>query len=504
MNESRRVQESAWSPGSGPSRHLVRLAIAASVLLVGCQSAAPGTVVPPTAGPSPSAAAPSTTVPSPSAEPSATARPAAGTWVEAGEMTVPREAPHVVLLGDGRVLAVGNDGSFDPEYNVPFCHAPEEAAAAELWDPATGRWTTTEALNSPRALLVAVPLADGRALVTGGATGPKTGADPWVIGGFQSYSSTWIFDPRTESWTRSGLLDTARANALGATLPDGRVLVAGGFFADFFRWSDWRGLLDDRYNQCVPPQDGIAGDVFTAAWHPAGPLLDVPMPHPPARLLGSAEVFDPAAGTWSGTGSMAVPRAGGSAVTLADGRVLLAELRGSYEDVFYELSRDDRSDRVAEVYDPATGRFRVTAEYPSGQFMPRDLVALAEGGALLFGNAWKSVPDSEVDEEWTAVLRYDPATNQWRDAGRLAITRERPTIALLPDGRILVAGGSDQYGPTLTTEIYDPATGTTTPGAPMPEPRAGARAVVLQDGSVLLVGGYGRHTSMAVRYVPGP
>ncbi len=69
---------------------------------------------------------------------------------------------------------------------------------------------------------------------------------------------------------------------------------------------------------------------------------------------------------------------------------------------------------------------------------------------------------------------------------------------------MLVAGGSDEFGPTLTTEIYDPATETSSPAAPMPEPRAGGVPVTLQDGSVLLVGGHGRHTSMAVRYVPGP
>jgi len=233
---------------------------------------------------------------------------------------------------------------------------------------------------------------------------------------------------------------------------------------------------------------------------------------PPGRLLVTAEVFDPERGTWSRTGPLAVPRVGGSAVTLADGRVLVAgQSSDSPYGYFYGLwTEDERATRVAEVYDPSTGRFRVTGEYPVAQarWSPDAvLVATADGGALLIENAaWATWDESDPEATVPAspVLRYDPGTNQWTQAGSLAVGRLRPTVALLSDGRVLVAGGEDRYGPTPTTEIFDPATGASTPGPSMPEPRADGRAVVLQDGSVLLVGGYGRHTSMAVRYVPEP
>ncbi len=272
-------------------------AILAAVLAAGCQGAGPASSVPSASDASPSAVVPSPSAALSSSSPgtSATPIPAGGKWIEAGEMQVARTAPHLVLLGDGRVLAVGDDA---PELEGgAFCYASDDTVTAELWDPATGRWTATASLATPRALEVAVPLPDGRALVTGGATGPKKGADPWVIGGYQSYSSTWIFDPATESWTKSGLLDTARAAAAGATLPDGRVLVAGGFFADYIRWSDWSGLRDDRYNECTPPEGGAGAAGVTAGWRPDGLLLDVALPHPPATLLASAELFDPASGT---------------------------------------------------------------------------------------------------------------------------------------------------------------------------------------------------------------
>jgi N-acetylneuraminic acid mutarotase len=412
-------------------------------------------------------------------------------------MTTPREAPHLVLLGDGRVLAVGNDAreGFD---QYAFCRAREDSVAAEVWDPATGRWTATASLATPRAYNVALSLADGRTLVTGGANGGPKDSDEWSLGGYQSYSSTWIFDPRTDSWTNSGLLGMARTDAVAATLPDGRVLVAGGFFADYFRWSEYPNLLAETrrgYVQCPRPQGDAGADVVAAAWYPGGPLADVAPEPPPGRLLGSAELYDPVTGRWSATGSLAVARHGGSAVTLADGRVLVAGQSRFPDSFFYRVwAEDDRVDRVAEVYDPATGRFRVTGGYPT-EVNGTVLVALRDGGALLIGGQGESAP--------TAILRYDPGTNRWSSAGNLATGRKLPAVALLPDGKVLVAGGEDTYGPALTAEIYDPETETSSPAPSMPEPRAGGAAVVLVDGSVLIAGGYGRHTSMAVRFVPG-
>lgn len=486
------------SPRRRARRSLLGIAVAA--LLAACQPAAPGTNAPATNGPS---TTPSGETSAPTTGPKPTPVPAGGAWVEAGELNVPREAPHVVLLGDGRVLAVGDDDT-ESELDT-FCGASESSVVAELWDPATATWTRTAPLATPRALNVAVPLADGRALVTGGA---NAGSQEWEIGGYQSYSSTWIFDPRTESWTKTGVLETARAAPVGAALLDGRILVAGGFFADRFRWDDYPQLAGEErpgYVACPRPQGDVHTDIVTAAWRPGGPLADVAPEPPPGRLLATAEVFDPERGTWSRTGPLAVPRVGGSAVTLADGRVLVAGQSEFVNGYFYGLwTEDERAGRVAELYDPSTGRFRVTGEYPAAQQKWRPdavLVATADGGALLVGGA--AMGETAEDTVPTSpVLRYDPGTNRWTEAGSLAFGRLFPAVALLPDGRVLVAGGEDRYGPTLTTEIYDPATGTSTPGPPMPEPRADSRAVALPDGSVLLVGGYGRRTSMAVRYVP--
>ena len=215
------------------------IAIVACVALIasGCQASASPTPSASTAttppGPSPSQGA----TPSSSTAPSAPAPSAIGVpahWVEAGGSAT-ELLNYAVQLGDGRVLVL----SEDPE---------KPATTAQTWDPATNAWRPTEGLNKFRTQYVALPLAGGRALVTGGENESSV-----------SFSSTYLFDPSTEAWSKSGLLGTARSSPSGATLKDGRILVAGGYF-------DNGG-----------PFGGITPDAVLAAFHPGG-LHDIDIP----------------------------------------------------------------------------------------------------------------------------------------------------------------------------------------------------------------------------------
>src|SRR5262245_53119433 len=81
--------------------------------------------------------------------------------------------------------------------------------------------------------------------------------------------------------------------------------------------------------------------------------------------------------------------------------------------------------------------------------------------------------------------------------GALSEARSFHSATLLPDGRVLIAGGGVPYGisnigvATDTVELFDPATGTLQPTARMHEPRMGHGATLLEDGTVLVAGGYG-------------
>lgn len=509
------------------------LGVAASTLAVvaACQGSATATP----SGTATASATPVTT--SPTASASATASAVGGHWEAAGTMSIGRYGVHAVVLGDGRVLVVGNDGAYGPYQGVR-----DDTATAELWDPASGKWTTTASLNKPRADFAAVPLAGGRALVTGGLDQGTAGCGRGFGSGQQSFSSTYAYDPKSGIWVRGGLLHTARTAPSAAVLPDGRILVAGGYF-----------YTGDTSARVVAPQGRLAAyrPGWTAGAAP-GILADVEPP-PVGTGLATAELYDPASGSWSATGSMTYARFGAAAATLADGRVLIVGSGSGGDSGVAKV--DERAYVTAEIYDPKIGRFTLAGSLPPIDWAalsklgitdpgivpgfapapadPGSLVALADGGALLVGHTGSWKHQGLVSR----AFRFDAQARNWTATGQPFVAVEDPSsgasqqtpgvgrlhalAARLPDGRVLVAGGASTYesSPGITTasvELYDPATNAWSALPSMPGPRSAGAIVTLHDGSPLLVGGTdGRATdadpctgpqglSSAIRFVPGP
>ena len=140
-------------------RRSIVIVACVALLASGCQaSATPAPSATSASGPSgptnTQGSGPSSSAAATSAEPSANGAPAH--WVEAGGSGT-GELDHAVLLGDGRVLVLSD-----------ILEPP--ATSAQTWDPATNAWRPTEGLNKYRSLYVAVPMAGGLALVTGGET----------------------------------------------------------------------------------------------------------------------------------------------------------------------------------------------------------------------------------------------------------------------------------------------------------------------------------------------
>ena len=473
----------------------------------------PTAVVAPT---SPAPPAPSAT-PVPSASAGGASAEPGGSWAPAGALAVWGSLQAAVPLGDGGALALEEDGT-----------------EAERWDPATAKWRPAAALNAPRADFAAVPLRDGRVLVTGGLDTHDN--DRW-----QAYSSTYVYDPSTRagSWTKVGLLGTARVAPAAALLPDGRVLVAGGAYKNGPAYDD----------------SGSLG-LTLAAWTPAapgagaggrGPLDDIPPPSI-GLALATAELFDPSTGRWSPTGSMRYARVGAAAATLSDGRVLVV---GSAEPGSWWADVDPRAFDTAEVYDPATGHFSLVGGLPSidraevaaaGVDLRDDptfydnmgftdvgtLIALGDGGALVIGRYESSKHQGSV----TRSFRFDARGGRWRQLGKASVVfldtkdggyRGTPGpdlggafAAALPDGQVLVAGGTSlneagtDWEASRIARLYDPVTNTWTRLPSMPEGRTRGVTVTLADRSILLVGGndwYGGADyvyKVAVRFVSSP
>ncbi|RKH34578.1 kelch-like protein [Corallococcus praedator] len=108
---------------------------------------------------------------------------------------------------------------------------------------------------------------------------------------------------------------------------------------------------------------------------------------------------------------------------------------------------------------------------------------LPDGKVLVMGG-------TRTDTEFLATAEvYDPATGTWSPTGSMADARWQHTATVLPDGKVLVVGGLDSTVFLATAEVYDPATGTWSPTGSMEDRRSGHTATLLPDGRVLVAGG---------------
>jgi hypothetical protein len=305
----------------------------------------------------------------------------------------------------------------------PFSTAPGTAARAS-GRPAAAQvgWTPTGTLQVARDHHSATLLPNGKVLVAGGFAGTQF-PDP------DSTATAELYDPATGTWAATGSMSSPRAAHSAILLPNGKVLVVGGF-------------------------------------HQNVPVL-------------TAELYDPATGTWSLTGAMATPRASFAATALGNGEVLAL---GGYN----PQSGTDLAS--VERYHPATGTWTPAASMGTPRY-GHVVTLLADGRVLVAGGV-----NNANQGGLTSAERYDPATNSWTPTGSMSQARENDEICchqqvLLPTGDVLAIGGYNG-GVLDSTERYRPATGSWSSAAPMQAAREGLHtATNLADGTVLVVGG---------------
>ena len=183
-------------------------------------------------------------------------------------------------------------------------------------------------------------------------------------------------------------------------------------------------------------------------------------------------------GVWSPTGALALPRAFFAMAVLPSGKVLAAG------GLVYPFSAFATA--AVEIYDPSTGIW--TAGHAMSEARHGACSALLPSGKVLVAGGARPTPDwTDLD---TAEV-YDPATDTWTATAQpMAVARFEPACVLLDSGKVLVAGGKNNApGGTTSAELYDPGTGLFTATGAMATGRADHTATKLADGRVLVAGG---------------
>ena len=366
-----------------------------------------------------------------------------------------RVGQSVTLLKDGRVLIAGG-AIISAQGGVQ-----SPLVAAELYDPATGLSASVPPMGFARAFHSATLLKDGRVLVSGGIS--------LISGALSAVATAEVFDPATKAFRNTGGLTESRGRVshTASLLPDGRVLLAGG-------WGE--GGNGQR------------------------------------TILDSAELFDPASGRYSAAGNMRIARSSHTATLLFDGRVLLAGGRSptgalASTELFNAAATPMFSDGPALPGEPRAGHAAVRLGsgfvlVVGGCRAPEPINARASAGT---GSGCHAV-DGATPPATTALSRvdlYDPgsgAVGQFVEGivPPLQESRTDATLTLLPgDARVLVAGGLGQDGSSKAlAELIEESPGPIYARRPvvgrMRVGRTFHGATRLASGVVLLCGGSAR------------
>jgi galactose oxidase len=260
-------------------------------------------------------------------------------------------------------------------------------------------------------------LADGTVFVTGGAVATSRGRP-----------DAYFFDPFSETWTRLADMARGRWYPTNVLLPDGQILVVSGTdeegrnnnIPELFAPGTWTPLTEAQLTLPNYPYLFVLPD---------GNLLYAG-PGNPSRT------FNVERQSWSSVGNS--PIGGGSAVMYEPGKVL-------------KTGGGDPSITRAVVIDMNT-EAPAWREVPPMEFPRRrhNLTLLPDGKVVVMGGT--RVANEEAEAVYEAEI-WDPASETWMTMASMQVARMYHSIALLlPDGRVLSAGGNGKF----SAEIYSP------------------------------------------------
>ena len=324
-----------------------------------------------------------------------------------------------------------------PTLTILSCNASSASKAPQNQNPNVGGITAIRSMTRTRAAHTATLLPDGKVLIAGGFDDDE-----------RTLASAEVFDPNQKTFAPTQDMNVTRAGHTATLLPNGKVLIAGGYNGNY---------------------------------------------------LASAELYDPADRTFTPTNTMVAARSGHVAVLLQNGKVLLAGGVG----VGWTFLRN------AELYDTATNSFAATSDMLAAR-ESHTATLLANGKVLIAGGHKGRRSAITI---YSSAEMYDPANGRFSGTGDMTRIRHKHEAVLLADRRVLIVGGADQRDgrPAYSSvEIFNPATGTFVAAGDMNSPRYKLQGtvVLLNDGKVFIAGGSNRAevfdpSRNRFAYVPG-
>jgi Big-like domain-containing protein/galactose oxidase-like protein len=343
-------------------------------------------------------------------------------------------------------------------------------------DSSTQNLTSTAAWSSSDSSVATISNASGsQGLATTAGLGATTmQATSGAINGSTTLTVTAGF-------VLTGTLNTARASHTSTVLTNGMVLIAGGYNGTVLGSAE---LYNPASGTFTP-----TGSLKTARlYHTAtllnnGRVLIVGGYDQNGNILASAELYNPATGIFTSTGSLNTARELQTATmiqgTMINGMVLIAGGQGSGGAL-----------ASAELYNPMTGTFATTGSLNTARLYHTATLlnnGSVNNGSVLIAGGY----DNNGNTSATAEL-YNPATATFTPTLSLNTARYRHTATLLNSGMVLVAGGEDSNGNALASaELYNPATGSFTLDGSLNSARILHTATLLNNGTDLMAGGYG-------------
>lgn len=327
----------------------------------------------------------------------------AGSFSATGSLVTARQEHTATLLPDGKILVAG--GHSQVTYFT----------GAELYDPATGLFSATaNNMAAARYGHTATLLPNGKVMVAGGYNGAHL-------------ASAELYDPGTGLFSTTNSMAAARSNHTATLLPNGKLLIIGGanatgFLASAEVYDPVTGVFSSTGSM------GVARRGHTATLLSDGKVM-VTGGQNGANFLSSAEIYDSVTNSFSAVNGMTTGRVSHTATLLPNGQVLITGgFGGTGASPVYNIS--------AELYDPATGTFSATGNMATARWL-HAATLLSNGKVLISGGRNGDFSGIAVAN----VELYDPATGIFNATGNMVTARQYHTITLLPNGKVLATGG---------------------------------------------------------------